>query len=79
MSLEWLKVSEHMLKCAKCSQSFPQALVVCGVVELRYRNVGSAPEAEAEILAAIEDNSWYEPITSIRVSPFSSYLHRDSC
>jgi hypothetical protein len=78
MSLEWLQVSKHILRCAKCSQSFPQALLLCGDVKLRYRNLGSAPEAEAEIRAAIEENSWYEPIKSIRVSSFSFCLHHDS-
>jgi hypothetical protein len=78
LSLEWLQVSKHILRCAKCSQSFPQALLVRGDVKLRYRNLGSAPEAEAEIRAAIEENSWYEPIKSIRVSPFSFCLHHDS-
>jgi hypothetical protein len=77
LSLTWLQVSKHILRCAKCSQSFPQALLLCGDVQHRYRNLGSAPEAEAEIRAAIEENSWYEPITSIRVSPFLFCLHRD--
>jgi hypothetical protein len=78
MSLEWLQVSHRMLRCAKCSRSNPQTLLVCGDVKLRYRNLGSAPQAEAEIRAAIEENSWYEPIKSIRVSPFSFCSHRDS-
>ncbi|KAG7528098.1 hypothetical protein FFLO_06412 [Filobasidium floriforme] len=51
---------EHM------SLEWLQAHLACGDVKLRYRNLGSAPEAEAEIRAAIEEYSWYEPIKSIR-------------
>jgi hypothetical protein len=60
------------------SPSIRQDLLDSGHASLRYFNQGSADEAEAEIRAAIREDSWYPPIRTIRFSPFSSCLHRDS-